>query len=127
MPAASISSIVSDSAYLAAVLIVTVLLFRPVFGLYSDSEQQTATMTATSLSAVVNAMSPGMSTTVLLQGPAFSNMSVSFTGTEVVVACQGHTASQAVIWQLRPAHLYAGRTYTLRLDRDVVVEESGVR
>lgn len=115
MPAASVSSQVSQAVYFASVLALAILLSRPVYLVYSGAQERSAQAVAFGLSKEIDGLSPGGSVLVELQGYPGVVIAVALAGSSVVASFGGAKAGSSVVYDLPRATLTPGTFYNLTL------------
>ena len=116
MPATSVTSQVSQAVYFASLFGLAVLLSRPVYLVYSGAQERSAQAVAFGLRSEIDAMSPGSSIVVVLQGYPGIRLAVSLEGTTVAASFGGTSADSPVKYSLPHATLVAGEAYNLTLE-----------
>lgn len=98
--------------YFVAVISLAALLARPVYGVYTASQERGAEAVASGLSAMIDGMQPG--TTVVTKVESFpgTGLSVVLDGKTVTASFAGATASAQVKWGLPHETLTAGQDYS---------------
>ena len=125
MPAVVVSSQLSQSIYFISIIGLSVLLARPVYLVYSGSQERSAQVVASGLEAVIDSMSPGTTVVTSLESYPGVQLSVSLSGTTVSASFGDATAAAQVRWDLPHATLSPGATYSLTLNGgDVVVAQA---
>ncbi len=125
MPAVVVSSQLSQSIYFISIIGLSVLLARPVYLVYSGSQERSAQVVASGLGAVIDSMSPGTTVVTSLESYPGVQLSVSLSGTTVSASFGDATAAAQVRWDLPHATLSPGATYSLTLNGgDVVVAQA---
>lgn len=121
MPAISVSSQLSQVVYFASVLGLALMLARPVYLVYTGSQERAAEVSAAGLSAMLDSLSPGMTVVASLEAYPGVTSGATLSGNTVVVAFGSSTAIAHVTWALSHATLSAGRAYTFKLQGGEVV------
>jgi hypothetical protein len=125
VPAVAVSSQLSQSIYFISIIGLSVLLARPVYLVYSGSQERSAQVVASGLGAVIDSMSPGTTVVTSLESYPGVQLSVSLSGTTVSASFGDATAAAHVRWDLPRATLSPGATYSLTLNGgDVVVAQA---
>ena len=124
MPAISISSQLSEAVYFFAIIGLFILLARPVYLVYSGSQERSAQVVASGLEAMINSMSPGTTVVTSLEGYPGVQLSVALSGTTVAASFGSATATAQVRWELARATLSPGVTYSFTLDGGVLVAQT---
>jgi hypothetical protein len=115
LPTSSVSSQVSDAIYYASIILLSLLLARPVYLAYSGSQERGAQTVSSSLAAVIDAMSPGMTLVTSLQAYPGIPLTVTLSGTSVSASVGHASSSSPVRWQLQRALLLPGTDYSFTL------------
>jgi hypothetical protein len=111
----SVSSQLSDAVYLAAIIGLAVLLARPVYLVYSASQQRGAEVVASGVAAMLDSLSPGTTVVTALESYPGVKLSVALSGSTVVATLGGASATAHVKWELPRATLSGGETYNFTL------------
>lgn len=121
MPAVSISSQLSQAVYFASVLGIALMLARPVYLVYSGSQERAAEVVAAGLSSMLDSLRPGMTVVASLEAYPGVVSGATLSGDTVVVSFGNATASAQVTWGVSHATLAAGRAYSFTLRGGEVV------
>lgn len=117
----SVSSHVSEAIYLISIIALSVLLARPVYLVYSGSQELAARTVSSGLAQSLNSMLPGMTITTILQSYPGVGFSVSLGGSSVVAKCGAASATAETKWHLPHVTLTPGRAYTFTLQGEEIV------
>ncbi len=124
MPAVSVSSQLSRAVYFFAILGLCVLLARPVYLVYSASQERAAEEVASGLGAMLDSMSPGTTVVATLERYPWVPLTVAFSGTTIVASYVDASATAQVRWDLPTVTLFAGQAYVFTLQgREIVVAQ----
>jgi hypothetical protein len=123
VPTVAVSSRLSDAVYLVSIIGLSLLLARPVYLVYSASQERGAEVVASGLGKMIDSMSPGTSVVTSLESYPGVRLSVVLAGTTVAASFGKTTATAQVRWQLPHATLSPGETYRFRLEGGRVVIE----
>jgi hypothetical protein len=125
LPAISVSSQLSEAVYFVSIIGLSVLLARPVYLVYSGSQERSALVVASGLEAMIDSMSPGTTVVTSLESYPGVQLSVELSGTTVAASFGDATATAQVRWELTRATLSPGVTYSFTLNGgDVVVAKA---
>jgi len=125
VPTVAVSSQLAQSVYFISIIGLSVLLARPVYLVYSASQERSAQVVASGLEAVIDSMAPGTTVVMSLEGYPGVQLSVSLSGTNISASFGSATATAQVKWELPRANLSPGATYTFTLNGgDVVVAQA---
>ncbi|MHB8674736.1 MAG: hypothetical protein ACYDAK_13800 [Candidatus Limnocylindrales bacterium] len=125
MPAVSISSQLSEAVYFASIVGLAVLLARPVYLVYSGSQERSAQAVASGLETMIDSMSPGTTVVTSLESYPGVPLSVALGGTTVAASFGTESATAHVIWSLPHVTLSPGEPYSFTLrGGDVVVSQA---
>jgi hypothetical protein len=116
LPAVSVSSQLSEAVYFVSVIALSVLLARPVYLVYSGSQERSAQVVASGIEVMIDSMSPGTTVVTSLEGYPGVQLSVSLSGTTVAASFGNATAMAQVRWELPRATLSPGVPYTFTLN-----------
>jgi hypothetical protein len=116
LPAVAVTSQLSQAIYFASIIGLAVLLSRPVYIVYSASQERSAQAVAYGLQEMVDSMSPGATVVSSLQSYPGVQLSVALGGETISASFGNTTATAQVRWVLQPATLRAGETYTFTLN-----------
>ena len=116
MPAVSVSSQLSQAVYFVSIIGLSLLLARPVYLVYSGSQERSAQVVASGVGALIDAMSPGTTLVTSLESYPGVRLSVSLSGTSVAASFGGATATTQVRWELPRTTLSPGVTYSFTLN-----------
>jgi hypothetical protein len=116
LPAISISSQLSEAVYIVSIIGLFLLLARPVYLVYSGSQERSAQVVALGLEAMIDSMSPGTVVVTSLESYPGVQLSVVLSGTTVAASFGHSTATAHVRWGLAPATLSPGVTYRFTLN-----------
>ena len=116
MPTVAVSSQLSEAVYFVSIIGLSVLLARPVYLVYSASQERGAEVVASGLEAVIDSMSPGTTVVTSLESYPGVRLSVALAGTTVAASFGNATATAQVRWELPRATLYPGDAYNLTLE-----------
>jgi len=115
MPTVAVSSQISEAVYLASIIGLSVLLARPVYLVYSASQERGAQVVAAGLGEMIDSMSPGTSLVTSLQSYPGVQLTVVLGGTTVSASFGNSSASAQVRWELPRATLHPGELYNFTL------------
>jgi hypothetical protein len=115
LPAVSVSSQLSEAVYFVAIIGLSVLLARPVYLVYSGSQERSAQVVASGIEAMIDSMSPGTTVVTSLESYPGVQLSVALSGTTVAASFGNATATAQVRWELPRATLSPGATYVFTL------------
>jgi hypothetical protein len=115
MPVVTVSSQISLAVYFVSIVGLAVLLARPVYQVYSASQERGAEVVASGLGAMVDSMTPGTSVVTRLEAYPGVLLSVSLSGEEVTASYGNSTYSAHVRWALQQATLVPGEEYNFTL------------
>ena len=125
MPAVAVSSQLTQAVYFASIIGLSLLLARPVYLVYSASQERSAQVVASGLEAVIDSMSPGTTVVTSLESYPGVQLSVALSGTTIVASFGGAKASAQARWDLPRATLSPGASYSFTLNGgDVVVAQA---
>jgi hypothetical protein len=125
LPAVSVSSPLSEAVYFVSIIGLSVRLARPVYLVYSGSQERSAQIVATGLEAMIDSMSPGTTLVTSLEGYPGVQLSVSLSGTTIAASFGDATATAQARWELTHAILSPGVMYSFTLNGgDVVVAQA---
>jgi hypothetical protein len=125
LPAVSFSSQLSEAVYFVSIIGLSVLLARPVYLVYSASQERSAQAVASGLEAMIDSMSPGTIVVASLESYPGVQLSVSLSGTTVAASYGSATATAQVKWELPRETLSPGAPYSFTLNGgDVVVAQA---
>jgi hypothetical protein len=116
VPTVAVSSQIASTVYMVAVIGLAVLLARPVYLVYSGSQERSAQVLAAGLGALFDSMSPGTSVVTHLETYPGVPLTVALGGDSVTVHLGEATASSRVRWALPSETLSAGASYNFSLD-----------
>jgi hypothetical protein len=116
MPAISVSSQLSEAVYFVSIIGLSILLARPVYLVYSGSQQRSAQVVASGIEAMIDSMSPGITVVTSLETYPGVQLSVVLSGTTVAASFGNATATEQVRWELMRATLSPGTTYSFTLN-----------
>jgi len=88
LPAVAVSSQLSQSVYFISIVGLSVLLARPVYLVYSASQERSAQVVASGLEAMIDSMSPGTTVVTSLESYPGVLLSVSLSGTTVAASSE---------------------------------------
>jgi hypothetical protein len=92
-----------------------ILLARPVYLVFSASEERGAEAVASGLGAMIDSMSPGTTLVTKLESYPGVQLSVTLSGSTVGASFGRASATSQVRWELQQAALSPGWTYTFTL------------
>jgi len=125
LPAVAVSSQLTQAVYFASIIGLSLLLARPVYQVYSASQERSAQVVASGLQAVIDSMSPGTTVTTRLESYPGVQLSVDLSGTTVSASIGGARAAAQVRWELPRATLSPGTLYSFTLSGgDVLVAQA---
>jgi hypothetical protein len=124
MPAISVSSQLSEAVYFVSIIGLSLLLARPVYLVYSGSQERSAQVVASGLGAMIDSMSPGTTVVAGLEGYPGVQLSAALSGTTVAVSFGGATATAQVRWELARVTLSPGVIYSFTLNGGVLVAQA---
>ena len=120
MPVSSVSGALSTSVYFVALFLLLGALIPPVKAAFHDADSAAAVHLAQGISEQIDALSPGMTTTMKFSSFPGVTSSVVLSGTNVTATVDGVSASERVDWRLPSISLSTDMGYELTLDGDVV-------
>jgi hypothetical protein len=123
LPAVAVTSQLSQAVYFVAIIGLAALLARPVYLVYSASQERSAQAVASGLEAMIDSMSPGTTVVSGLESYPGVQLTVSLGGTTVSASFGGATATAQVKWALPQVSLRPGDTYSFTLDGSKVEVE----
>jgi len=115
LPAVSVSSQLSEAVYFVSIIGLSVLLARPVYLVYSGSQERSAQVVASGIEAMIDSMSPGTTVVTSLESYPGVQLFVALSGTTVAASFGNATATAQVRWELPRATLSPGATYVFTL------------
>jgi hypothetical protein len=115
LPAVSVSSQLSEAVYFVSIIGLSVLLARPVYLVYSGSQERSAQVVASGIEAMIDSMSPGTTVVTSLESYPGVQLSVALSGTTVAASFGNATVTAQVRWELPRATLSPGATYVFTL------------
>ena len=115
MPTVAVSSQLSQAVYFVSIIGLGVLLARPVYLVYSASQERSAEAVASGLGAMIDSMSPGTTVVTSLESYPGVQLSVALAGTTIAASFGNATATAQVRWELPRAALSAGEAYEFTL------------
>jgi ABC-type nitrate/sulfonate/bicarbonate transport system substrate-binding protein len=115
LPAVAVSSQLSEAVYFVSIIGLAVLLARPVYLVYSGSQERSAQAVASGLEAMIDSMSPGTTVVTSLESYPGVQLSVALRGTTVAVSFGNATATAQVRWALPHTTLSPGAAYSFTL------------
>jgi len=115
VPTVAVSSQLSEAVYFVSIIGLAVLLARPVYLVYSASQERAAEVVASGLEAEIDSMSPGTSISISLETYPGVQVSVALAGATVAASFGGATATAHVRWDLPRVTLSPGEAYTFTL------------
>jgi hypothetical protein len=115
MPTIAVSSNVSDAVYLVSVIGLSILLARPVFLVYTASQERGAEVVAAGLGNMIDSMSPGTSVITSLTSYPAIQLTVALSGNTVAASFGKSTATAQVRCSLPEMTLHPGVTYAFTL------------
>jgi len=116
LPTVAVSSQLSQAVYFVSIIGLAVLLARPVYLVYTASEDRSAQTVASGLEAMIDSMSPGTTLVSSLQSYPGVRLTVSLAGTTVSASFGGAKATAQVKWALPSTSLQPGETYRFTLN-----------
>jgi hypothetical protein len=116
LPAVSVSSQLSQAVYFVSIIGLSVLLARPVYLVYSGSQERSAQVVASGIQAMIDSMSPGTTLVTSLESYPGVQLSVSLRGTTVAASFGNETATAQVRWELPLVTLSPGVPYSFTLN-----------
>jgi hypothetical protein len=126
VPTVAVSSQISEAVYFVSIIGLFLLLARPVYLVYSASQERSAQVVADGLGTMIDSMSPGSSVVTSLESYPGVQLSVALSGTTVAATFGGSTATAQVEWDLPRATLSPGQVYNLTLSGgELVVARDG--
>jgi len=111
VPATAVTSQLEDALYLASILLLSLLLARPIYGLYGAAQTRGAEAVATGVADMIDSLTPGGSATLSLEVEVGVTYSVDLSGHAVAVSFGGSTAASQVDATLPTATLTPGNSY----------------
>jgi len=125
VPTVAVSSQLSDAVYLVSIIGLSILLARPVYLVFTASQERGAEAVASGLGSMIDSMSPGTTLVTGLESYPGVQLSVTLSGTTVAASFGKATATTQVKWGLPTATLSPGETYTFTLKGgDVLVAQT---
>jgi hypothetical protein len=121
LPTVGISFQLSEAVYFISIIGLAVLLARPVYLVYSGSQERSAQVVASGMEAMIDSMSPGTTVVTSLESYPGVQLSVRLSGTTVAASFGNATATAQVRWELPRATLSPGATYSFTLNGGEVV------
>ena len=115
MPTASVSSQLSDAVYLVSIIGLSILLARPVYLVFSASQERGAEAVAAGLGGMIDSMSPGTTLVTRLESYPGVQLTVTLSGSTVAASFGKTTATSPVKWDLPHSTLSPGETYAFTL------------
>ena len=115
MPTIAVSSQLSQAVYFVSIVGLSLMLARPVYQVYSASQERGAQVVASGLGAMIDSMSPGTTVVTSLESYPGVRLSVALSGTTVSASLGNATASAHVRWGLPHVTLSAGQAYNFTL------------
>ncbi len=115
VPTVAVSSQLSEAVYFVSVVGLAVLLARPVYLVYSASQERAAEAVASGLEVMIDSMSPGTSVVTSLETYPGVSLSVALAGTTVAASFGNATVTAQVRWELPRATLSPGEAYNFTL------------
>jgi hypothetical protein len=116
LPAVTVSSQLSQAVYFVSIIGLSVLLARPVYLVYSASQERSAQVVASGLQTVIDSMSPGTTVVTSLEGYPGVQLSVALSGSTVSASFGSATATAQVRWELPKETLSPGTAYSFTLN-----------
>jgi hypothetical protein len=116
LPTVAVSSQLSQAVYFVSIIGLAVLLARPVYLVYTASEDRSAQAVASGLQVMIDSMSPGTTLVSSLQSYPGVRLTVALAGTTVSASFGGATATAQVKWALPRTSLQPGETYSFTLN-----------
>jgi len=127
LPTIAVTSQLSQAIYFASIIGLAVLLARPVYLVYSASQERSAQAVASGLQAMIDSMSPGTTVVSSLESYPGVQLSISLGGTTITASFGNSTATAHVRWELPHRTLHPGATYGFTLEGgEVVVAQTRV-
>jgi hypothetical protein len=125
LPAVAVSSQLTQAVYFASIIGLSLLLARPVYLVYSASQERSAQVVASGVEAVIDSMSPGTTVVTSLESYPGVQLSVTLSGTTIVASFGGAKASAQATWDLPRTTLSPGASYSFTLNGgDVLVAQA---
>jgi hypothetical protein len=121
LPTVAVTSQLSQAIYFASIIGLAVLLARPVYLVYSASQERSAQAVASGLQAMIDSMSPGTTVVSSLETYPGVQLSVALGGTTISASFGSSTATAQVRWELPQTTLHPGETYGFTLSGGEVV------
>jgi hypothetical protein len=115
VPTVAVSSQLSEAVYFVSIIGLAVLLARPVYLVYSGSQERAAQVVVSGLEVMIDSMTPGTTLVTSLEGYPGVRLSVELSGTTVAASFGNATATAQVRWELQRATLYPGGSYNFTL------------
>ena len=115
MPTVAVSSQISEAVYFVSIIGLSVLLARPVYLVYSASQERGAQAVASGLGAMLDSMSPGTTVVTGLESYPGVQLSVALSGTTIVASFGNASATAHVRWELPQVTLSPGEAYNFTL------------
>lgn len=125
MPTVATSSQVSDAVYIASIIGLSLLLARPVYLVFTASQERGAEAVSSGLGRMLDSMSPGTTLVTGLETYPGVQLSVTLSGNTVAATFGRTTAITQVRWELPRATLSPGEAYSFTLiGGEVLVEKA---
>ena len=101
--------------YFASLIGLSLLLARPVYLVYSGSQERSAQAIAFGLAETIDSLSPGMSVLVMLSSYPAVGLSAALAGNTVTASFGETTATANVVYALPHTPIAAGTVYNFTL------------
>jgi hypothetical protein len=115
VPTVAVSSQLSDAVYIVSIVGLSILLARPVYLVFTASQERGAEAVASGLGSMIDTMTPGTTLVTGLESYPGVQLSVTLSGTTVTASFGKATAAFQVKWEFAHATLSPGETYTFTL------------
>jgi len=115
VPTVALSSNLADGIYIIAIVGMSVLLARPVYAVYTASQERGAVAVSSGVAEMIDSMSPGTSMVVRLESYPSVGLSVVLSGTTVTARMGEASSSAHVRWGVQAATLSPGEAYNFTL------------
>lgn len=120
MPAVTVSSQVSLAVYFVSIIGLSLLLARPVYLVFSASQERGAEAVASGLGSMIDSMSPGTTLVTTLEAYPGVGLSVHLSGDTVEASFGNSSATYAVRWLLPDVTLAPAVSYSFTLQGGTV-------
>jgi len=120
VPTVAVSSQLTEAVYMVSIIGLTVLLARPVYLVYTASQERGAEAVAAGLRTMIDSMSPGTTVVTRIESYPGVQLSVSLQGTTVAASLGKSTATAQVSWDVPHMTLSPGEDYNFTLEGGVL-------